>query len=111
MYVTYSEYHLCPNPLGIVCPWVRAHSYLNSLSFHAPHQAFLVATILAPVALSFVDDTIFILATGVGQIFAHCPFEEALATLATENHKKKGGNSILSIFDQYGINLHIVIKQ
>lgn len=50
---------------------------------HAHGQALLVAAVLTPVPLSFVDQAVLVVTAGVGQIFAYCPLEEALAALTT----------------------------
>lgn len=53
-----------------------------TFSLHAHRQTFLVAAVLAAVPLALIDDTVLVVATGVGEVFAHRPFEEALAALA-----------------------------
>lgn len=52
-----------------------------TFSLHAHGQTLLVATVLTAVPLAFIDDTVFVVATGVGQVFAHSPFEETFAPL------------------------------
>jgi hypothetical protein len=56
---------------------------LDRLAFHAAGQAFLVATILASIALPLINCAIFVLTTSVGQIFANGSFEESFAAFAT----------------------------
>lgn len=51
---------------------------LDSLFLHAGLDAFLISTILASIALSLVNCTLAIVATGIVQVFAHCSFEETL---------------------------------
>lgn len=53
-----------------------------TFSLHAHSQALLVAAVLAAVPLSLIDHTVFIVPTGVGQVFAYCSLEEAFAALA-----------------------------
>jgi hypothetical protein len=62
---------------------------LDRFAFHAAGQAFLIPTILASVALSFINCAILVLTTSVGQIFAHSSFEETFAAFATVGKAKK----------------------
>jgi hypothetical protein len=52
-----------------------------TFSLHTHGQALLVAAVLAPVPLALVDQAVLVVAAGVGQVLAHRPLEEALATL------------------------------
>lgn len=52
-----------------------------TFSLHPHSQALLVATVLAAVPLSLIHHTVFVVPTGVGQVFAHCPLEEAFTAL------------------------------
>lgn len=54
---------------------------LLTFSLHAHGQALLVATILAAVPLPLIHHTVFAVPTGVGQVFAHRPLEEAFTAL------------------------------
>lgn len=53
-----------------------------TFSLHAHGQTLLVAAVLTAVPLAFIDDTVLVVTAGVGQVFAHCPLEEAFAALA-----------------------------
>lgn len=54
---------------------------MHTFSLHAHGQALLVATVLAAVPLTLVDQALLIVSTRVGKIFTDSPFEEAFATL------------------------------
>lgn len=55
---------------------------LLTFSLHAHGQALLVAAVLASVPLSLIHHTVFIVPTGVGQVFTHCSLEETFTALA-----------------------------
>lgn len=67
---------LRPQPAPL--EWRGAVGHLT-FPLHAHDQALLVATVLAAVALALVDETIFVIPTGVDEIFPDGPFEEAFA--------------------------------
>lgn len=50
---------------------------------HAHHQALLVAAVLTSVPLALVNETVFIIATGVHEVFPYGSLEEPFATFAT----------------------------
>lgn len=52
-----------------------------TFSLHAHGQTLLVAAVLTAVPLALVDDTVLVVSAGVGEVFAHCSLEEALAAL------------------------------
>ncbi len=54
---------------------------LLTFSLHAHGQALLVAAVLAAVPLSLINHTVFVVPTGIGQVFAHGPLEEAFTAL------------------------------
>lgn len=53
----------------------------GSLTFplHAHDKALLIATVLAAVALTLVDETVFIIPTCVDEVFPYGPLEEPFA--------------------------------
>lgn len=53
-----------------------------TFSLHAHGQTFLIAAVLTAVALAFVDHTVLVVSTSVGQVLTHSPLEETLASLA-----------------------------
>lgn len=63
--------------------WAEGRRSRPTFPLHAHGQALLVAAILTPVSLPLVDQTVLVVTAGVGQVFAYCPLEEALAALAT----------------------------
>ncbi|RNA44381.1 hypothetical protein BpHYR1_026185 [Brachionus plicatilis] len=55
---------------------------LSHLSLHACRQTLLVSTILAAVSLPFVNRTVPVVSTSVGQVFAHSSLKKTLASFA-----------------------------
>lgn len=49
---------------------------------HAHDQALLVTTVLAAVALALVNEAVFVIPTGVDEVFPYGSFEEAFAAFA-----------------------------
>lgn len=45
----------------------------------------MVAAVLAAVPLALVDDTVLVVAAGVGEVFAYRPLEKPFAALAAVN--------------------------
>lgn len=62
---------------------------LNSLALHSHRKTFLIPAILAPIPLTLVYDTGFLLPACVREILAYGTFEEPLTTLAAEVRIKK----------------------
>ena len=56
-------------------------SCLLTFSLHAHGQALLIAAVLASVPLSLIHNAVFIVPTGVAQVFPNCSLEEAFAAL------------------------------
>lgn len=54
---------------------------LHTFPFHAHGQALLVATVLAAIALAFVNQAFLVIPAGVAQVFAHSSLEKPFATL------------------------------
>lgn len=71
-------------PLGLMrrACWVGECSK-PTFPLHAHGQALLIAAVLTPVPLSLVDQAVLVVSAGIGQVFAYCPLEEALAALTT----------------------------
>ena len=70
--------------LAVTPLWFLAlHLNGRSLTFplHAHSQTLLVAAVLASVALPLVDQTLFVVPAGVGEVFPDGPLEEPFATL------------------------------
>lgn len=57
--------------------------------FHTHLNTFLVTTVLATIALPFIDDTISIISTCVCQVFAHRTFEETFTSFATRREERE----------------------
>lgn len=53
----------------------------RTFPLHAHCQALLVAAVLAAIALTFVNQALFVVPASVTQVFSHCTFEETFATL------------------------------
>jgi len=56
--------------------------FLHTFSLHTHGQALLVAAVLAAIALTFVDQALFVIPAGVAQVFAHSSLKETFATFA-----------------------------
>jgi len=56
---------------------------LQTFSFHAHRQTFLIATVLAAITLSLVDNAVLFISACILQLFAHCTLEETLAAFTT----------------------------
>lgn len=61
------------------------HDIIFTFSLHAHVEALHVAAILTTVALPLVNQTALVIPACVREIFTHCTFEEALATLTAVN--------------------------
>ena len=58
--------------------------FLDRFSLHAGSEAFLVATVLAAVALALVNLALTVVTTRVGEVFADRSLEEAFAAFAAK---------------------------
>lgn len=54
----------------------------HTFPLHAHSQALLIAAVLAPIALAFVNQTLLVVPASVAQVFADSSFEETFAALA-----------------------------
>lgn len=103
----WSMHKSCMQQKGIdACPRQNKEAhlycpYLDRFSLHSHGQALLVPTILAPVPLSLVDGARPLLPTGIRQVLAHRPFEEALAAFATAGRFKLASLQTVTQLLQY----------
>lgn len=63
-------------------PGVEGSSGAPTFPLHAHDQALLVAAVLAAVALTLVDEAVFVIPAGVDEVFPYGSFEEAFAAFA-----------------------------
>ena len=62
--------------------WSSSYT-LQTFSFHAHRQAFLVAAVLAAITLSLVHNAVLLISASILQLFTHCALEEAFTAFTT----------------------------